>query len=188
MVSTLSICQFEFRFRYRTETKKVVSVGHYSDANSELWRPRFAMVASKLWIWRETWTRWICKWQNAFLHAFITANKTEKAFRFICCAMNDKSWKLQFKNEFYAWIISYSKHTAWIWIQNGQKTRRNFWCILGRLGTYMIPPTVCWIEVKVAVLCAHQYMPWNLLLIKVLNNFWYFKHQISTGTCSEAYL
>ena len=116
LVSTESICQFEFRFRYRTETKKVVSVGHYSDANSELWRPRFAMVASKLWIWRETWTRWICKWQNAFLHAFITANKTEKAFRFICCAMNDKSWKLQFKNEFYTWIISYSKRTAWIWI------------------------------------------------------------------------
>ena len=25
------------------------------------------------------------------------------------------------------------------------------------------PATVCWIEVKVAVLCAHQYMPWNLL-------------------------
>ena len=23
-------------------------------------------------------------------------------------------------------------------------------------------------------------MPWKLLLIKVLNNFWYFKHQIST--------
>ena len=39
-----------------------------------------------------------------------------------------------------------------------------------------------------AVFCAHQYMPWNLLLIKVLINFWYFKHQISTGTCSEAYL
>ena len=47
---------------------------------------------------------------------------------------------------------------------------------------------VCWIEVKVAVLCAHQYMPWNLLLIKVLDNFWYFKHQIPTRTCSEAYL
>ena len=40
--------------------------------------------------------------------------------------------------------------------------------------------TVCWIEVKVAVLCAHQYMPWNLHLIKVLHNFWYFKHQIPT--------
>ena len=48
--------------------------------------------------------------------------------------------------------------------------------------------TVCWIEVKVAVLCAHQYMPWNLLLIKVLDNFWHFKHQIPTRTCSEAYL
>ena len=54
---------------------------------------------------------------------------------------------------------------------------------------FLTPPsTVCWIEVKVAVLCALQYMPWNLLLIKVLINFWYFKHQILTGTCSEAYL
>ena len=48
--------------------------------------------------------------------------------------------------------------------------------------------TVCWIEVKVAVLCARQYMPWNLLLIKVLNSFWYFKHQISTRIGSKAYL
>ena len=48
--------------------------------------------------------------------------------------------------------------------------------------------TVRWIEVKVAVLFARQYMPWNLLLIKVLNKFWYFKHQIPTGTFSEAYL
>ena len=48
--------------------------------------------------------------------------------------------------------------------------------------------TVCWIEVKLAVLCARQYMPWNLLLIKVLNNFWYFKHQILTRISSEAYL
>ena len=48
--------------------------------------------------------------------------------------------------------------------------------------------TVCWIRVKVVVLCAHKYMLWNLLLIKVLNNFWYYKHQIPTGTCSEAYL
>ena len=31
------------------------------------------------------------------------------------------------------------------------------------------PGTVCWIEVKVAVLCAHQYMTWNLLLIKVFD-------------------
>ena len=31
-------------------------------------------------------------------------------------------------------------------------------------------------------------MPWNLLLIKVLNDFWYFKHQILTRICSEAYL
>ena len=50
------------------------------------------------------------------------------------------------------------------------------------------PPTVCWIEVKVAVLCAHQYMAWNLLLIKVLNHFLYFKHWILTRTCSESYL
>jgi len=50
------------------------------------------------------------------------------------------------------------------------------------------PPTVCWIGVKVAVLCARQYMPSNLLIIKVLNNFLYFKHQILTGICSEAYL
>ena len=29
---------------------------------------------------------------------------------------------------------------------------------------------------------------WILLLIKVLNNFWYFKHKILTRMCSEAYL
>ena len=33
-----------------------------------------------------------------------------------------------------------------------------------------------------------QYMPWSLILIKVLNNFWCFKYQIPTRTCSEAYL
>ena len=48
--------------------------------------------------------------------------------------------------------------------------------------------TVCWIKVKVAVLCAQQYMPWNLNIIKVLNNFWYFKYQILTRICSDAYL
>ena len=47
---------------------------------------------------------------------------------------------------------------------------------------------VCWIEVKVAVLCARQYMLWNLIIIKVLNSIWYFKHQIPTSICSEAYL
>ena len=37
---------------------------------------------------------------------------------------------------------------------------------LTRLGnSILIRATVCWIEVKVAVLCAHQYMAWNLLLI-----------------------
>ena len=50
------------------------------------------------------------------------------------------------------------------------------------------PLTVRWNEIKVAVLCARQYMPWNLLLIKVLNNFWYFKHQTSTMIWSEAYM
>ena len=49
-------------------------------------------------------------------------------------------------------------------------------------------PSVCWIEVKVAVLSAHQYIPWKLILIKFLNNFWYFKVQMSTRICSEAYL
>ena len=42
------------------------------------------------------------------------------------------------------------------------------------------PSTVRWNEVKVAVLCARQYMPWNLLLIIVLNHFWYLKHQTLT--------
>ena len=55
-------------------------------------------------------------------------------------------------------------------------------------GWWPGPCTVCWIEVKVAVLCACQYMPWNLFLIIILNNFWYFKHQTSTGICSEACL
>ena len=48
--------------------------------------------------------------------------------------------------------------------------------------------TVCRIGVKVAVLCAQQFMPWNILIIKVLNNFWYFKYQIPTRTCSKAHL
>ena len=48
--------------------------------------------------------------------------------------------------------------------------------------------TVCWIEVKVVVLCAQQYMSWNIFLIKVLNNIWYFEHPILTMICLEAYL
>ena len=51
-----------------------------------------------------------------------------------------------------------------------------------------LPYTVCWIEVKVGVLYARQCMPWDLLLTKVLNIFWYFKHQIMTKISSEAYL
>ena len=43
--------------------------------------------------------------------------------------------------------------------------------------------TVRWIEVKMAVLRVQQYMPWNQLLINVLNDFWYFKHQILTTIC-----
>ena len=35
---------------------------------------------------------------------------------------------------------------------------------------------------------ASKYMPWTVLLIIVLNNFWYFKHQILTRICSDAYL
>ena len=52
------------------------------------------------------------------------------------------------------------------------------------------PPhsAVCWIGVKVAVLCARQYMSWNIFLIKVLNNFWYFEHPILTMTYLEVYL
>ena len=50
------------------------------------------------------------------------------------------------------------------------------------------PPIVSWIEVKVAVLCPRQYMPKNLILMKVFNKFWYFKHQILTRIGSEAYL
>ena len=30
-------------------------------------------------------------------------------------------------------------------------------------------------------------MSWNILLIRVLNNFWYFKHQILTRICPEGY-
>ena len=48
--------------------------------------------------------------------------------------------------------------------------------------------TVCWIEVKVVVLCAQHYMSWNIFLIKVLNNIWYFEHPILTMICLEAYL
>ena len=48
--------------------------------------------------------------------------------------------------------------------------------------------TVCWIGVKVAVLCARQYMSWNIFLIKVLNNFWYFEHRILTMIYSKPYL
>ena len=62
-----------------------------------------------------------------------------------------------------------------------------FWLALTKvLQGYL--GTVCWIEVRVALLCAQQYVPWNLLIIEVLNNFWYFKHQILTRICSEVYL
>ena len=48
--------------------------------------------------------------------------------------------------------------------------------------------TVCWIGVKVAVLCARQYISWNIFVIKVLNDFWYFNHPILTMISTEAYL
>ena len=68
--------------------------------------------------------------------------------------------------------------------------------IQARVNTVAIPTTgkscslytVCWIGVKVAVLCAWQYMPWNIFLIKVLNNVWYFEQPILTMIWSEAYL
>ena len=83
--------------------------------------------------------------------------------------------------------------TIWYGLEAGQESAEIGRCLFKifciQFCTLNEPPiTVCWIEVKVAVLCAHQYMPWNLLLIKVLDNFWYFKHQIPTRTCSEAYL
>ena len=83
--------------------------------------------------------------------------------------------------------------TIWYGLEAGQECAEIGRCLFKifciQFCTLNEPPiTVCWIEVKVAVLCAHQYMPWNLLLIKVLDNFWYFKHQIPTRTCSEAYL
>ena len=54
--------------------------------------------------------------------------------------------------------------------------------------TARAPPPVCWIGVKGALLCAQQYMSWNIFLTKVLNNFWYFEHPILTMIYSEAYL
>ena len=48
--------------------------------------------------------------------------------------------------------------------------------------------TVRWNEVKVVVLRASKFLPGNLLLIMVLNNFWYFQHQTSIRICSEASL
>ena len=62
------------------------------------------------------------------------------------------------------------------------------WSQLTRVTRHTTRGHSCWIEVKVAVLCARQYMPWNLFLIKILNNFWHFKHQILTRISSEAYL
>ena len=53
----------------------------------------------------------------------------------------------------------------------------------GFMSKFVPGGTVHWNEVKVVVLCARQYMPWNLLLIIVLNNFWYFKHQTLTRIC-----
>ena len=47
---------------------------------------------------------------------------------------------------------------------------------------------VCWIGVKLAVLCARLYMHWNIFIIKVLNNVWYFQQPILSMICSEAYL
>ena len=75
---------------------------------------------------------------------------------------------------------------AWTWNLQNLNSQSQFLTHKRTRSPY--PCTVCWVEVKVAVLCAQQYMPWNLLLIKLLNNFWYFKHQILTKICSEAYL
>ena len=44
------------------------------------------------------------------------------------------------------------------------------------------------LELEVAVLCAQQYMSWNIFPIQVLNNFCYFEHPTLTMIYSEAYL
>ena len=82
------------------------------------------------------------------------------------CSFLKKEEKVNFPSEIF-WPL------LWLYLSLSRT-----WC----------PCTVCWIEVKVAVLCSRQYIPWNLLIIKFLNNFWYFKHQILTRICSEAYL
>ena len=51
------------------------------------------------------------------------------------------------------------------------------------LHVSVVSDTVGWIEVKVAVLLARPCMPWNLLINKLLNHFWYFKYQILTWIC-----
>ena len=68
--------------------------------------------------------------------------------------------------------------------------RRTKWGQVYVEGIICPPPhgTGCWIRVKVAVLWARQCMSWNIFLIKVLNNFWYFEHWILTMICWEAYL
>ena len=86
------------------------------------------------------------------------------------------------------------KHILWRFLVNLWRQRGNcliwaefahFLCKIQGCRPWGCRGTVYWIEVKVAVLCAHKYMHWNLLLIKALNSFWYFKHQILTRICSE---
>ena len=67
------------------------------------------------------------------------------------------------------WGRAFARLNLFLWRHPlcNQRIRRRM--VAGNV--FMRTPTVCWIEVKVSVLCALQYMPWNLLLSKFRKNF-----------------
>ena len=119
------------------------------------WRLVWRWLRSRSKTKRTGWTRsFTCSrgWPSAHSTNLVLQGKWRNTMHCVCFRSTSS---MRFVCLFVFWVFLFDRRTEnWDWYR---------------------PCTVCWIEVKVAVLCAHQYMPWNLLLIKVLNNFWYFQ-------------
>ena len=137
--------------------------------------------------------QWPPKWlQQIFIFSLFNLKKlTYQSIWGICYLNKNHSWRRHWLCWRFFFLFKNSNHVLhWNKNENIINCLNTDWLVsYGLLSFYLgWGGTVCWIGVKVAVLCARQYMSWNMFLIKVLNNFWYFEHQILTMICSEAYL
>ena len=121
--------------------------------------------------------RWYCVYVVSKLHSFLRQCFAQSPFDIIWLAADFQPlFSCEYVPSIYVnWRYRSCKRLYQKWMNF-----RSIWSISWG--------TVCWIGVKVSVLCARQYMSWNIFLIKVLNNFWYFEHPILTMTYLEVYL